>query len=335
MKVLLFLNGPDGWQLGIEDGFTNLHLKGLISELKWFYFEEFVKSESASRCILKMHEIAIDFLPDLIIFFHIGRLSINKKFIIELKNIESKPLIVYDEGDMYGGFSKPITKSMKLMFRFTDFVSIRGLGKWYMKVRKFNQNVLYVPHSNSLLRFSEKLHLNKNKEIIFIGNKVSSRLGQLRRLSGAYEREKYIIEMAKHFPNQISIYGKGWDNLNGYKGKLDFLKQIDVCQNAYIHISYEHYPEIPYYFSDRLPIALSAGQIYVCHYHVGYEDMFKNCDFIYFFKTTNEAIDIINYLFSLSNDELNKKSKNAKEFSNRFLSPNVVWQSLLERIVKK
>jgi len=46
MKTLLFLNAREGSQTGQEDGFTYLQNIGKISDLKWFYFEEFFKKMS-------------------------------------------------------------------------------------------------------------------------------------------------------------------------------------------------------------------------------------------------------------------------------------------------
>ena len=46
MKTLLYLNGPEGWQTGIEDGFSYLQSTGVIEELKWFYLHDFSKKNN-------------------------------------------------------------------------------------------------------------------------------------------------------------------------------------------------------------------------------------------------------------------------------------------------
>jgi hypothetical protein len=60
--------------------------------------------------------------------------------------------------------------------------------------------------------------------------------------------------------------------------------------------------------------------------------MFKNTDFIYFYKNKDEAIDILNYLKSLNNEQLYQKSANAKKWANENLSPLVVWGNFYERV---
>jgi len=282
-----------------------------------------------------MIEIANEFLPELIVFFHISKFPVNDRFVLQLKNIRSKPVIVYDEGDMYGGWSKPATASMKVMFRLADVISIRGLGHWYETVKKYSNNIVYTPHSNSLLRWTRNIVPVELKcdKLIFIGNRVQSRLGNLRRLPGARGREDFVKDICKYFSRELKLYGRDWTGFHGDQGKIGFHQQIDVCVNSIMQVSYEHYPNIPYYFSTRLPIALASGQIYVCHYHQGYENIFKGCDFIYFFNSTKEAIDIINYLLSLDSIVLYQKSLRAKMFADRMLSPEIIWLDFLNNVL--
>ena len=334
MKTLLFLNDQEGSQTGIEDGFTYLQSNGMIDSLKWFYYNDFSGKTSSNQCILKMIEIASEFLPELIVFFHISNFPVKDRFILILKNLSSKPIIVYDEGDMYGGWSKPVTASMKVMFRLSDIVSIRGLGHWYETVKMYNNNVIYTPHSNSLLRWTRNIVPVEFKcdKLVFIGNRVRSRLGNLRRLPGARGREDFVKNICKYFPKEFKLYGQGWTGFPGDQGRIGFREQADVCVKSILQVSYEHYPNIPYYFSDRLPIALASGQIYVCHYHQGYENIFKGCDFIYFFNSTKEAIDIIKYILSLDSSALYQKSVHAKIFADSMLSPEIIWPNLLKNI---
>lgn len=337
MKTLLFLNGPEGWQTGIEDGFTSLQSQGEISELKWFYFEEFAKKSSSNQCILKMVEVANDFLPELIVFFHIGIFPIKREFVLNLLSISSKPILVYDEGDMYGGWAKPVSSSMKILLKYANVVSIRGLGKWHETVLKYNKNVIYTPHHADIARFDVEPHLNfdRKDEIILIGNKVKPRfLSKIRRLPGAELREKFAVEIGNAFPKKFKLYGNGWDKFTGNQGPIDFQQQIEYYKNALITVAYEHYPEIPYYFSNRLPIALLSGSIYVCHYHEGYEKIFNEGDFIFFFRTNQEAIDIIKYITSIGRENLIERSKRARLFALENFTPEVVWKNFYMNILK-
>lgn len=335
MKTLLFLNGPEGWQTGIEDGFIDLQARDKITHLKWFYFEDYAKKFSESKSILKMIELANEFLPDLIVFFHISKFPINQKNLQDIKNIQSSPLIVYDEGDMYGGWAKPITKNIKLLIKFSDIISIRGMGNWHKRIRKLNNNVIYTPHHADIARFDLEPfnYTNRNNLITFIGNRVKPRiLSSVRRMSGARGREIFVKELGKNFPKSFKLYGNGWNDFVGNLGPVNFQDQIKIYSNTLITVAYEHYPEVPYYFSNRLPIALLSGSLYVCHYHKGYENIFKNCDFIYFFNTNSEMVDIIKYILSLDKEELIETSIRAREFALKYYTPKVIWANFFNSI---
>jgi hypothetical protein len=338
MKVLLFLNGFDGCQTGIEDGFRFILDSGKIKELEWFYFEDFAKKNTPIESRNKMFEIADKMQPNLIVFFHINRFKINDRFILGLKNLDSTPILVYDEGDMYGTWSKPITKSMKLIIKSVDVVSIRGLGRFYRKIHGYNSNIIYTPHHNDIARFDNVKNtiLPRKKEIVFIGNRVKPKfLSFFRRLPGARGRENFVKKIGIIFKSKFKIYGLGWTGFDGNQGPIDFYLQNEIYKNSLITLAYEHYPNTPYYFSNRLPIALMNGSIYVCHKHDGYDIMFPNCDFIFFFNSINEAIDIMNYLFSLSDSELLTRSNNAKKFAERQYHPNIIWMNFFDNVIEK
>jgi hypothetical protein len=338
MRVLLLLNGPEGWQTGIEDGFNHLQSIGMIEKLEWFYLDAFSKKESVEAAISTAIDMSENFQPDLIVIFHIGSFPVTDKFISRLKGLDSQPILAYDEGDMYGTWAKPILKSMKTVIKRSDVVSLRGLGKIYEQIRKLNDRIIYTPHHADIARFDKEPYLlseRKNK-LVLIGNKVKPRLlSSIRRMPGAREREEFVKAMGRAFPKDFVLHGNGWDGFVGNQGPVEFQKQLDVYRDSWITVAYEHYPEIPYYFSNRLPIALMTGSLYVCHYHKGYENIFKDCDFIFFFKTYEEAVDLINYIHSLSKDDLMARSVRARAFSLKYYHPNVVWKNFYNNLLEK
>lgn len=337
MKVLLYLNGPEGCQTGIEDGFLYLKTIRLIEDIEWFYMDHFAKKHGVDAAISHAQNIADYFKPTVIVIFHVGNLKLDKIFYRNLRSISSAPTIVYDEGDMYGGWAKPITKSLKIAIAQSDMVSIRGLGKFHKSISNYNKKIFYTPHHADIARFDTEPFIlsERSNKLVLIGNRVKPRFfSSIRRLPGAKEREAFIKTMGEAFSNEFVLYGNGWDGFIGNRGPVDFYKQLDVYRDSWITVAYEHYPEIPYYFSNRLPIALLAGSLYVCHYHEGYENLFKNCDFIFFYKNNNEAIDIVTYLHSLSNEDLLDRSMRAREFALRTLTPNVVWFNFINNVTK-
>ena len=178
MKVLLFLNGPEGWQTGIEVGFGHLHAIGMIEALKCFYLDDFSKTEGVESALSTAIDISEGFQPDLIVIFHIGTLPIGNEFISKLKGLASKPILAYDEGDMYGTWAKPVSQSMKTIIKQADVVSLRGLGGIYYQIEKLNGCIVYTPHHADIARFDKEPYLlseRKNK-LVLIGNKVKPRI---------------------------------------------------------------------------------------------------------------------------------------------------------------
>lgn len=336
MRTLLFLNGPEGWQTGIEDGFRHLESIGVIAQLKWFYLEDYSKRSDARASLSKALEIAEAFQPRLIVIFHIGEFPVTTGFVAALRNLKSKPILAYDEGDMYGTWAKPVSGPMKLLVTQADVVSVRGLAGFHRQIARLNRRVIYTPHHADIARFDKEPFLlpeRKNK-LVLIGNRVKPRLfSWLRRMPGAKQREEFVKAMGAAYPNDFVLHGRGWDGFAGNRGPVDFQKQLDVYRDSWITVAYEHYPEVSYYFSNRLPLALMAGSLYVCHYHKGYENVFKDCDFIYFFNTHAEAIDLIKFLLSLSKDELLARSARARAFALAHYHPSVVWANFFTNVM--
>lgn len=335
MKTLLFLNGSEGCQTGIEDGFNHLKSIGEVSELKWFYLDDTVNKIGLDAALTGALQLAESFQPKLIVVFHIGKLSITAQFVNALKNLSSKPMLAYDEGDMYGTWAKPVTESMKLIIKMADVVSIRGLGAFFEEISKLNSHVIYTPHHADIARFDQEpfLLVNRTNKLALIGNKVSGRLSLIRRLPGAKERECFVRSMGEAFDEEFVLHGNGWAGFKGNRGPVDFYKQLDVYRDSWVTVAYEHYPEIPYYFSNRLPIALLAGSLYVCHNHKGYENMFNGCDFIFFFDTNSEAVDLVNYLHSLSKEDLFERSQRARAFALKYFTPSVIWGNFFKNVL--
>lgn len=336
IRTLLFLNGPEGFQTGIEDGFNFLKTTSEISELKWLYLNDFSTKHGVKAGLKKAIDVSEEFQPNLIVIFHIGSFPITEEFVSTLKKLTSKPILAYDEGDMYGSWAKPISRSMKIIIKKADVISIRGLGKFYEKISRINNKIIYTPHHADIARFDKEPYLltEKKNKLVLIGNKIKPRLiSWIRRLPGAKEREGFVKAMGAAYPREFVLHGNGWDGFAGNRGAVDFYTQLDIYRECWITVAYEHYPEISYYFSNRLPIALMAGSLYVCHYHEGYEYIFKDCDFIFFFKNNGEAIDIINYIYSLSKEDLLQRSARARAFSLKNYHPHVIWKNFFRQVL--
>lgn len=339
MKVYLLLNGPMGIQTGIEDGFTGLLKNNVIQQLNWFYYTNYFNLNGKKSTEAKIIEEIAKVQPNLIVIFHISNFPLTKEFIVKIRQCKSNPYIVYDEGDMYGGFNKRVNTNLRVAFGYSDCISLRGLGKWYNYVSRFNKNIIYTPHHADTARFLSEPYIKqiRENEIVFIGNSFNEKIfyKYFWNIPGAVRRKNFVKYIDKNIQYKLKTYGANWNKIKSNCNQLPFEEQIKEYQKSWVTIAYEHYPDIPYYFSNRLPMALLAGSLYVCHYHEGYENIFPSNDFIFFFNKNKEAIDIINYLFSLDSEDLLNRSKRARNFALCYFTPQVVWKNFYFNILKK
>lgn len=333
MKILLFPNGPDGWQTGIEDGFNHLVASGLAVSVEFYYLEDLCRKIGAKEALAGAAKLASEIQPDFIGFFHVGNLPLPQSFIDEMKALPSSPIIAYDEGDMYGSWSKPITPTMKTVIRAADVVSLRGLGRIRRDVAKLNPTIIYTPHHADIARFDRKPHVLEKREIstLLIGNRIKT--GRGGRMPGAAGRERFVRFMGKEFPGRFTLHGNGWNGFLSDCGPVAFQEQMEYYRRSRVTMAYEHYPEIPYYFSNRLPIALMAGALYVCHRHGGYDELFKGLDFIFPFDTHAEAADLVHWILAMPDHEVFERGVRAREFALCRYTPQVVWSNFFKQVL--
>jgi hypothetical protein len=334
MKILLFPNGPEGWQTGIEDGFSSLASNGRIVSVDWFYLADQCKKVGSQSAITAALELAQRLQPDFIVLFHVGNLPLGKEFMDKLRGLKSRPVIVYDEGDMYGSWSKPLTSAMKAVISSSDVVSVRGLGPFRQTLARFNPRIIYTPHHADIARFDREPYVleERSKSTVLIGNRIKRSLRG--RMPGASGRESFVRFMGREFPGRFALHGNGWDGFRGNLGPVDFQKQMDTYRNSWITVAYEHYPAVSHYFSNRLPIALLSGSLYVCHRHDGYDEMFKGLDFIFPFDSHGEAGDTIRHLLSMSKTELHERGLRAREHALRHYTPEIVWANFVNNSLR-
>lgn len=327
--ILLALNGKPKSQLGIEYIFNPANNK-IISHTAIFNLEhqsQLVGFDKAWSEFLRMSKSTS---PDIIFFFHVASIPMTDYHFQILREQLPKVKIIYDEGDMYGGLAKRINFSMKVTMRNADAVSIRGLGKWKKTCQKYNRNIFFIPHINSI-PIEKEVVPKINRRACIVGNKISSKAGRLLRLPGAHGREEFVKYLDNNV-KQLSIFGKGWNGLKSNCGSLDFFDQAGLVDDFSFQFAYEHYPRIPNYWSDRMPIALVRGQIYIVHEHLGYSSYFKGLPGVFFFKTNQEALEIYYKLLKESDEYLLDLMRANIEHAPKYFDGIAFYSNIMLRI---
>jgi rhamnose utilization protein RhaD (predicted bifunctional aldolase and dehydrogenase) len=88
-----------------------------------------------------------------------------------------------------------------------------------------------------------------------------------------------------------------------------------MSQSAWVTVGWDHFIPTPYYFSDRLPIALASGVAHVTSFQPGYEAMFPPEHGLFWADSIHEAVDTVTWLLEQPREYLLDQGANAAELA--------------------
>src|SRR6202012_1118373 len=110
--------------------------------------------------------------------------------------------------------------------------------------------------------------------------------------------------LAAIYGNEFALYGEGWRDSISARAPLPFGEQESAIRNSWVSVTWGHFDDYAFYFSDRLPISLAAGVPHVTTYQPGYEDLFAGCPGLYFAQSPDDAIAKVDWLLSKTKRQL-------------------------------
>lgn len=340
MRLLLVTHEPKiGDDVGLYEAFKEMVRLGEISTFESFSLPQgatqFGSSEASLR---KLLETAVRVQPEIILWQNIKGFPINQTIVESIKNIPSKPILAYQDYDAWGGLFKGMRPSMKLLAKMSDLVFSCGLGHYADDFYKAGaKRVLYSPHCVDTVRFghSDNLSLKRDFDVVMIGSLHRSRkLPFLYALPGAKERFELVRLLGNIYKERFAVYGKHWPNLHFAKPARPFGDQEKINQTSWITVGWDHYQSIPYYFSDRLPIALMSGSVHVTGYHKGYENAFPPHSGIYWAKSPRDVVDTVAFLLSKPKQELIEIGMRAKKLAKERFTCVKVYRDVIRTIME-
>ncbi|MCC9136741.1 glycosyltransferase [Pontibacter silvestris] len=322
-------------QIGPRKAFEHLLETNQIEAYSAFSFlHEYNTTGSYETVRNKLLQEAKKFKPNVILWQHITSFDAPAEFLRELKNIESKPVLAYHEGDPYGRYFKRMSPQLKVILREADIVFMIGLGTFAELAREAGaKKVFYAPHMFDSVRSGKPWTPTTEREhdIVMIANAGKTRIPG-RYFPGGRNRMKLAKKLTQRFGRRFALYGKGWDKLESSRGLLPFDKQEETIQSAWLTINWDHFDKVPYYFSNRLPISLAAGVPHITSYHAGYEHMFDSCKGLYAVKTVDEAVETAQFLLSQPKSRLIQEGIQGRDFVFNNLEANIVFTNILNTI---
>lgn len=329
-------------QIGPRAAFNEMVEDQTISDYQAFSFlDEANKVDEPSSWEKRLVNLAKDLQPNVIFWQHIGNLPISIDLINQLKSLSSKPLLVYHEGDVYGKFRKRITPSMKIFAKHSDITFLVGLGENAELFRNAGaRNIIFSPHSVDTTRFGHDWNRKTKGRsgVVMIANHIISKplIQQIPplRFPGIFEREQFALKLYNHFGDHFKLYGRGWEKYPFSARILPYDEQEIALRQHLISVNWDHFPDTPFYFSDRLPISLISGVAHTTNYHPGYELLFKNGEQLVYYQTIDDAIDIIDWMLCQPEKYLIDMGFAGEQFARKNLTANIVYKHMIE-IIKK
>jgi hypothetical protein len=319
-------------QFGPRSVFEGMLISGELADYQVYSFLQEQKQKGSSSAALEgVCEVAEEFQPNIILWQHPGSFPIPAGFGCRLKNIKSHPVLIYDERDVYGGRRKPFTPSMHALAVDADIVFLVGMGKYADLFRRAGaRRIFYSPHCIDTLRFGHSWDQPDQRrfDVVMIGN-LFRPMGMRPGLPGWKNRLLLAERLEELLGDRFALYGRGWDGIESARGALDFLKQENALRESWISVGWDYYDQTPFYFSNRLPIALMSGVAHVTNFQPGYEVMFQNGQDLCYARTVNDMIDIVRYLLSLPRSHLIEMGEKGQQYARTNLATEKVFRNII------
>jgi len=317
MRLLLILNEhPEGAHDDVHRSLAKLRQEKLLEAYQVYPYLARMKSGLNSKDVVaEIIEKARDFQPTAILWANSELIKIDLKSTEFLKNLPSKPVFGYWDGDIYQDPYNPIPKNLASLVQNCQVSFWPGYSNSLEKLKKMGcRDLRYVPSATDGLRFG-KLRTNDTQikyDVVLVGNRISNRL-PWRRWPGAKWREEIVMFLTKKLGTRFAVFGSGW-NVHTSQGPIPFTEQYKAYHQSRLVIAVNNI-NTDLFFSNRLPIVLSSGVPLVHNYENGYFEIFQELPNPIFFRTTSEAWEKIKFLLNKDQSELDEIGTSAYQFT--------------------
>lgn len=331
--------GTEGDQVGPRRAFERALAEGNLSAYQAYSY--LVRDKALGDHRLALEELlntAREFAPDVIFVQHMNdKYPVDQTYLQRLKAIPSKPKLVVWEGDAYGQFIKTMTATLKAVMAESDLAFLVGLGYLAEAVRKAGApKIRLAPHSYDSVRFDLPWEPPRQRSLdaVMIANLHNIKRIPGLHLPGGRQRKQLANAFHQSLGERFAVYGggTGWQGKSYARGPIPFHEQGDKIRSAWMSVTWDQFPALPMYSSDRLPISLACGVPHLTNYQSGYERVFGGIPGLYWFHTPKEAVDIALYLLSMPVDRRMELGMAAAEHMRRHFHADKVYGDMLQII---
>jgi len=322
MRLLTILNEiTPGSHVDIHIGLKQLKDDNLIDDYLVFSWKNLLnQGYSSNEIFLEILKDVNKFEPTSILWAHTHGLKLSDNQIDKICSYPSLQSMGYYEGDIYENPYKPIPFEVLKLASRCDIVFSVGFGWMTEKLKRVGcKDIRFVPSHTDPWRFGKMSNfgIEKKYDVVMIANKNPSRLFW-RIFPGIKERVEIAEFLYDKIGDRFAMFGSGWKGPYA-AGPIPFDNQIDIYHQSKITVGVNNL-HAKYYFSNRLPIAMSCGIPVIYGYELGFEDLFPPEQGIFTFKTLDECWKIVSFLLEQELPILNKIGKKAHKYSLDHLS---------------
>ena len=331
MKVLVLLNEVTiGAHEDVYRAIDSCINNGIIDEkIIYSFLAEITAGKKEKYVLNEIVNISKNYQPDLILWMHTDEFEIKNNTIMELRNLKSKPVMGFWEGDFYQSPYRPVSKKLLNLYVACDVVFVPGFGELTEKMKNYGcKDIRYVPLFGDDKRFySINSGHKKIYDIVMIGNNITSINPFRISLPGTRLRKEIVKKFSKRYSSRFAVFGNNWKG-NSAKGYCLYNDQHKIYSKSRIAISINNYTG-KYYFSDRLPIAMLTEIPIIHNYEEGFEKLFKDCKEMRFFKSLEEAVKQCEELLEKSDMELKEIGKKLYNYATEKLTADIAFEYML------
>lgn len=304
---------------------------GLVEDVRIVSLRHRVRTGDGPAERARLLQIVQDFAPTIVLLEKPVGAGLRTQDFLGWRSVTDFVFVVSDM-DAYHWWSKPLPSEARAAAPFADIVFVPGTGLLRRNYHRAGaRDVRWHPHTYDPISFgrSEITAQTVTRDVVMIGNLVTSRLGRLRTMPGTVDRRRLAAGLGREFGSGFGLYGAGWVEPVGL-GPLPFFEQESAIRSAWVTANWDYFPHEPGYFSNRLAISLASGTVHFTTWHPGDDERFGELPFL---RLVRRRVDmpaaIRAYLSTTSPEDRLEHARQARAFAAAHLRQDIHFVHML------
>jgi hypothetical protein len=318
MRLLVVLNeNPVGSHDNSRRYLATLKSRGTLDDYAICPFLARLSSGASSREVEEeIIETAADLAATAVLWCHTSSLEVTAATFSRLRRLPGRPVFGYWEGDMYQWPYKPFPPPARRIACACDVVFLAGSSSLLHNLRRRGcGDIRYAPSPADLALFGDAILLRQTEpefDLVLIGNNPKSHI-PFKTMPGARWRGQIVAMLERKLGQRFAVFGYGWRGPCA-QGPVPMERQGEVYARSRAGIGNNNL-HAAYYFSNRLPIALSCGAVTLHNWEAGLDQVLGHDAPIRFFRSTGEAWEAVRRVLEADDADLQKERLRARELA--------------------